>query len=334
MADHAVVVGIQNYPGIQDLGGPCNDAEEFRRWLLEPGGGGLDAGNVSMLTSGDFPAPSGVHDAHPVLAELEQLFRPLVTRAAQSQHTDGRLFIFAAGHGFADPQNSDSAALFTADAEFLFPTNLALVAYTGFFRRTWAFDEVILILDACRTTNALQQISPPPLPRVTPHPNASRVKTFIAYAAGFNQLARERAFDDGRVRGIFTTALLDALRNARPNSLGRVNGTAVKRHVHNSINRFAGDAAITPPEIMADEHRDVLFVRRQDSAVAIAVQLDAQHLGRELVILFGGLHEVTRLRIDAIAMTVLLDPGLYKARVDGSDTSTIFEVPGDVSVTL
>lgn len=333
MADQALVIGIETYPGLNDLQGPCNDADAFVAWLIDPNGGGLEPANVAIQLSRNFPPPNNVTDAHPVLSELEILFRPLVIKAAQAQHTDGRLIIFVAGHGFADSQDMNSAALFTADAELLFPLHLAVIDYANFFRRTWAFDEVILIMDACRSTNALQQIGKPPLPRVTPHPNANKVKMFVGYGAGFNQVARERAVN-GTVRGIFTMALLDALKNANPNRQGRVNGTAVKRHIHNVIDSFAGNVSIAPPEINADEDRDVFFLARKASGIDVKFNVDAAHHNHELVIEFGGVDEVYRDNVVAIPVTVMLSPGLYKARIEGTTASTNFEVPSDVNVTF
>ncbi|MBK1722143.1 caspase family protein [Thiocystis violacea] len=334
MADQGVVIGIDSYPGMQDLKGPCNDAEAFRDWLVADDGGGLDDARVAFMTTRQFPPITEIGNAHPVLDELETLFRPLVKQAAHLQHTEGRLFIFAAGHGFADTQEADSAALYAANAELEMPTHLALMKYADFFRRTWAFDEVILILDACRVTNPFHQIGFPPLPRVTPHPSADKVKTFTAYAAGFNRTAREREFEDGRVRGIFTVALLDALRNATPNRLGRVNGTAVKRLVHNSLDRFAGSVAITPPQINADENKDVSFSVRAPSAIPVSFQIQPQYANLVLVIATGALEAIYRAPITSTDFKLDLAPGLYKAWIEGAAASTLFEVSGHVSVSL
>ncbi len=335
MADHGIVIGIDSYPGIRDLQGPCNDARAFEQWLLSKHGGGLKRRNVEMLLTSHFPAPTGIEDAHPIEAELAGLFRPLIRRAVRREHTKGRLFIYLAGHGLADPQEIDSAALFAADAEPVsFPTHLAVVEYANFFRRTWAFDEVILIMDACRTTNILHQISKPPLPRVPPHPNAHKVKVFTAFAAGFGQVARERAFPGGTVRGIFTTALLDALENASPNARSRVNGSAIKRHVHNTIDSFAGEIQVPPPNIHAEESADVFFVTRKGAGVDVDFELRDEHLNRDLIVLFGGTREVARETIDSSKLTLRLPLGLYKAQVEGTNAVAQFEVPQDAPVIL
>ena len=103
MPDQAVVIGIDAYPGMYDLHGPCNDSLAFRDWLVDPEGGGLSGeDDVALLRTSDFSWPADIQDAHPILDELQTLFRPLVARAAESEHVDGRLFIYVAGHGFAD----------------------------------------------------------------------------------------------------------------------------------------------------------------------------------------------------------------------------------------
>lgn len=331
MADHAVVIGIENYPGLNNLAGPCNDAENFINWLSNAQGGGLDSRHIVSKLSRDYPPPHNVYDAHPALNDLEALFRPLVVKAANGQHTEGRLFIFLAGHGFADSQDANSAALFTANAEFLYPLHLAVLDYANFFKRTWAFDEIIVIMDACRSTNPLQEISRAQLPRVSPHPNSNKVKMFIGLATGFNQVARERDVG-GTVRGIFTMALLDALDNAPANRMGRVNGTAIKRHIHNTIDHFAGDLQVSPPEIDADEDKDVLFLKRRTSGIATHFHFGPEHYQQTLIIKFGGVNEVHRSTIQSSPVSVPLQPGLYKAQLAESQSAKNFEVPNDADV--
>lgn len=157
---------------------------------------------------------------------------------------------------------------------------------------------------------------------------------FIGYGAGFNQVARERIFEDGTVHGIFTMALLDAFNNAKPNKLGRVNGTAIKRHIHNSIDTFAGYVKISSPEIDAKEEKDVFFVARQASVIEVKFNIETAHHNHELVIEFGGVDEVHRVNIDRSSVTVMLSPGLYKARIEGTTASINFEVPKNDNITF
>ena len=52
--DHAVVVGITNYPSLSQLKGPENDAKAFRDWLVDKDGGAIPKGNVSCILSSQF----------------------------------------------------------------------------------------------------------------------------------------------------------------------------------------------------------------------------------------------------------------------------------------
>lgn len=339
MSDHAVVIGVDCYPGMSDLAGACNDATAFRQWLLRADGGGLAADTVRCLLTHDFPAPSGPDDARPVLGDMQRLFAPLVEQAALG-HVDGRLFIYLAGHGYADPSDVRSAALYTANARFLYPLHLAVLDYANFFHRCWAFDEIIVVMDACRSVNPIHDIQRASLPRLTPHVNAHKVKTFLAFGAGYGQESRERDFEDGKVHGIFTRALLDALDKTPANHLGHVKGTAVKRYVHNAIDRFAAGLPVAPPDIHADEFRDVTLARRgfvpgtAGGDNAVEFQVAPEYLGRELCVLYGGWHEVRCAVIEGVRLYVPLFPGLFKARIRGTDRQANFEVPADARVVL
>lgn len=333
MTDHAIVIGIDVYPGLNNLKGSLNDAKEFRDWLLNPSGGNIDPVNLDHCILEVEPDTSEVDDAHPTRDELEDLFRPLVKKAAKGKHIGKRLFVFCAGHGFADSQDAKSAALFAANAESTFPLHLAVLYYVNFLQRAWAFDEIIVVLDSCRSTNPMHEIGKPQLPRINPHANSGKVKVFVGYGAIFNSVSREREFD-GISRGIFTMAFMDALKNAKPNTRGRVTGSMVKNHVHNVIEKFAGDVDIGPIEIDANEKKDVLFLRREPNGVPVEFELDPAHHGLELVILFGGQELVHRQSITDSRVSIPLEPGLYIAQIEIAQVTVQFEVPVNEKVRL
>ena len=158
MADHGICIGINGYPGLTDLKGPCNDALAFENWLTDPNKGGLETDNVRTILSTNYgEPPASIAEARPFLNDMEALFVDFVKAGAERKHEDGRLFIFVAGHGFADQQDADSAALYAANAQQVFATNLAVKKYVDFLRRQWVFDEIILIMDACRTTSVFHK---------------------------------------------------------------------------------------------------------------------------------------------------------------------------------
>lgn len=334
MPDHAIVIGIDSYPGISDLQGPCNDARLFRDWLIDPAGGGLEPANVSMRLSSDFPAPTSLDDAHPFQSEIEALFRPLSTRAVEGEHIDGRLFLFVAGHGFADPQDMESAALYAADASAVFHTHVAVEAYASFFRRRWAFDEIILIFDACRTDLTFQRVSAPPLPELQAHANAGKVKMFYGYATGFGGAARERQFN-GVAHGIFTKTMIAALENAVPNRLGRVTGSVIANYVYSAFREFAGGVEVAEPKISVDDHNDVLFLKRAVGEGAVSetlFNLQNQHVGKTLIFESFGGEEVIRHTITEPQFGLRIEPGFYRVRILETGENDLVEAPGDAII--
>lgn len=335
--DRAIVVGIRTYPGFSRLEGPCHDAEAFCDWLVDPDGGELDPGHVSLLLTSHFhpPEPSGVADAHPVEDEIHELFRSLLPDAALQRRIGRRLYLYFAGHGFGDPADMQSAALYAANADPFLVPHIAGTGYAEWFRRSGAFDEVVLIMDCCRIAAPLFSIRMPPLPRITAASRAGSVRRFYAFAAGWNGVARERAMD-GKVRGIFTVAFIDALRLAPGNRLGRVTGSLVKDFLHNHIDTVAGDVPISPPEVELDTSREILFASRAATPVtAVHIRLAPSVGGETVVILDGSRTEVGRETVDSSELDLALAPGIYKAYVDGTDREVLFEVVGrEKSITL
>lgn len=335
--DRAIVVGIRLYPGFSRLDGPSNDAEAFRDWLVDASGGAVDPANVALLLTSSFhpPDPAGVTDAHPVEDEINALFRPLLPEAALQRRIGRRLYIFLAGHGFGDPTDMQTAALYAANADqFSFP-HVAGTAYAEWFRRSGAFDEVVLIMDCCRIAAPLFSVRPPPVPRITASSRASSVRRFYAFAAGWNGVARERDIG-GKVRGIFTVALIDALRLAPSNRLGRVTGSLVKDYLHNHIGTVAGGVAINPPEIVVDSSREIVFAERAaPPGATVHVHLTPFAGGETVVILAGSRAEVARVTASSADLELSLEPGIYKACVEGTGRETLFEVVGrEISIAL
>ena len=335
--DHAIVVGINEYPELTSLKGPCTDAKRFAEWLADPDGGNVPKGNIRVLMTTDFhpPGPSDVNDVHPVEDEINQLFRPIVKNGVENGHVGRRLYIYMAGHGFADPLNMDTAALYAANAEFSFVPHIAGTSYANWFGRNGIFDEIILVMDCCRTTMPMQSIRPPPLHDTSNASQAARVKTFYAYGTSWGATARERQMK-GSVRGIFTTALLQAMRNARPNNRGNVTGQIIKNHIHNIIAEVADGTEIAPPEIQLDSNRDIAFLVRESAhKIGVIVTLTPHQGDEVLVVTDGGGKEISKVTCATNQVDLELGSGLYKAAIQGTNRSNLFEVVGsDVQFTL
>lgn len=328
---YAIVIGINDYPssGLDPLKGPVNDANDFYAWLCDPDGGNLPKNNIRCITSSDFPPQT----ACPTPNQVEALFEPFVLDGVQGRYGE-RLYIFTAGHGFGDPGDMGKTALYAANAKRTFPWHIAITDYTEWLRRHAVFDEIVLIMDCCRTINVPHEIREPQYLVSAGNPGADKVRYFYAFAVGRGGAARERSFEDGRNSGIFTKAILDALKNARPEQ-GVVTGQLLKNHIHNSIDRFAGGMDIAPPEIRIDSDRDITFFKRK-SAGAVSIKVNLQpYSGTECLVLFDGAFKEIRQEAAATsAVTLELEPGLYKIAVGSTGRQTIFEVPNNEQITV
>jgi len=350
MADFGIVVGIDTYPGFTSLRGPRNDADAFYDWLTDPGRGNVLPANVRRLKC-NGPPPPNIDAAVPNKQTLDMLFKPFVTNGAANRKSGERLFVYLAGHGFADNNNVDSAALLSADAERGWPAHLAVLAYVDFLQRSATFDEIILLMDACRDANLSWIVSPPQLPVIISSANARKVKVFKGYGTYFGDVSREKDVGGGVYRGVFTLALLDALEHAQPEPDGRLLGSKVKDYFHNVFPTFAVKPT-DEAEIDVDDQRDVVFMRYpvmvpapppddgmfyqmapppMPSQKAIRVTVPAGDVGKRLVVSGATPRDFT---IPLADFLMYLDPGLYKARIDGEAKSVLFEVPVNDAISL
>jgi len=342
--DHAILVGISNYPALEPLKGPCRDALDFLDWLLDPAGGDVAPANVKgLLSSNDVsqddhamlecitkfspPDPKDLSTAHPRADEIERLFDSFLRRTGA--RVGRRLYIFLAGHGFSDPIEINSAALYGADADPSLARYVVATAYADFFRRNATFDEIALIMDCCRTTSWLQNTTPPQLPNISNPGAAQTVRYFYAFAAAWGQVSRETVIG-GEPRGIFTATLLEALRLAQPDEQGRVTGEIVRNYIHNNVARIAAGTEIQPPSIPIDLPRDIVFFQRA-AAPRTEALLKAAGLTtpQTLRVFDGSRREVYSGQIHDQPVRLSLAAGLYKARIGAAGKELLFEVSGE-----
>jgi hypothetical protein len=332
--DHALIIGINDYPlsGLQPLMGPVNDAEDFSAWLRDPQGGNVPEQNIRRILSTDFSA----EEAQPTPNQVEALFEPFIATYYDGKKEGRRIYIFAAGHGFSDPDEMDRTALYAANAKKMFPWHIAVTDYVEWMRRHAIFSEIVLIMDCCRTSEMQYQIRAPQYAATPGHRHAAAVKYFYAFAVGRGQIARERRFPDGRKSGIFTKAFLEALRVTGPDEQGCVTGTLLKDQIHNSLATFAGTVRIEQPKIRLDSDNDITFFRRK-KAVSLSVQVDLQPYsgGTETLVLYNGaFKEIRREDVTAASLRLELEPGLYKIAVSNTGRQTLFQVPNNERITV
>ncbi|MCI5193118.1 MAG: hypothetical protein D3915_08300 [Candidatus Electrothrix sp. AU1_5] len=328
---HAIVVGINSYPvsGLAALQGPVNDAKDFLGWLRDPHGGNVPEAQIQSILSSDFAQDAAL----PFPNQIEILFEPFITKGVQGRYGE-RLYIFVAGHGFGDPGDMGTTALYAANARKMFPWHVAITDYVDWLRRHAVFDEIVLFMDCCRTVNAYHEVKEPQYPTSKGRTGADQVRYFFAFAVGRGRIARERRFEDGRNSGIFTRTLLHALETTRPQH-GKVTGQLLKNHIHNSLESFAGNVQIDPPVIRLDSQQDITFVHRK-SAQTVPVQVRlASYSGTEIFLLSdGNFQKIREERVAAQTFTLELEPGLYKIAVKNTRRQQIFEVPNHAEIAV
>ena len=341
MAHHAILVAITWYPGLSELKGPENDLEDMRQWLLDPDGGALDDANIKVIKSSNFPRAATRFQAQPAEIAFKEALAKLLFEpdgVTFRNHVGERLYLYFAGHGFTSRRLAE-AALYTAQASKVDPDHIASKRYAEKIANCAAFDELVLVMDCCRDVDLSDSISNPAIK--LPDRQALAQTVFLeAYAAGRGQQAREREIPPGGpVRGLFTYALVDALRKAQGDANGEVTGTAMKGHILNGWpSYFNGEVPYWPDIGLPSGQRDIVFARKNAAPriqVRFVILSPVPAAGTEIVIEDGSRKEVARVPYQPHGTATSLPDGLYKAKLDGTPRSASFDASGaSVEVSL
>jgi hypothetical protein len=203
--DHAIVIGISRYPFLEDLSGPENDARAVIDWLKDPEGGDVPAKQIYSVTSACFqddprPGSDDVYDAFDPVIKLGEHCDP---------HPAGRrLYIFMAGHGFG-PSLREASLLMANAARRRYGHNVCGAKVADHFGQARYFREIVLLMDCCR--ERLPRVNAGLLPWDPVDGEGHSPRLLYGYAAHDSRRARERPYE-GEQRGLFTVALLEALR--------------------------------------------------------------------------------------------------------------------------
>jgi Caspase domain len=259
---HAVVVGINRYPGLSDLTGARADAEAFAQWLEHPDGGVLPAANIKrvMATDADEAAfGADVGAAKPVREQIEDAIADAAAAAKAAVRADPnvwertRLYLYVAGHGLAP--SGGEGALYLANAQEGASRHLELAEYRKWCTRCAYFHEVIVFADCCRTRDNTARALPPTLDEcIVPFDNR-QTTWVVGYGSGLGDPTYE---NDSR--GFFTTALIEGLKNAKPDETGAVTAATLAPYVktvvaeHTKNKRYPQSA-----ELYADAGARVVF---------------------------------------------------------------------------
>lgn len=208
-ADHyAIVVGIQDYAGLQTLQAAKKDAVRFTEWLLREDGGNLPETNIHQRLS---PAsrPEDPFKSTPVLSDIQSALTAIGVR--KGTRLGARLYFYFAGHGVG-PKFDNVAMLVATAARDLLEENIGLDETRQYFHDIGVFDEVIYILDCCRekTRATCRGIG------ITPKPHAGAATNDFVLIGSVHGGKSFEVFDEstGARRGLLTQALLEGLDGA------------------------------------------------------------------------------------------------------------------------
>lgn len=254
LADRALVVGINRYPGISVLSGAENDAEDFCSWVTDPGGGGVAPTLARLIRSADFSPPAAsALDARPVKEEIEKFFSEVNNAAIANNDANlglkagKRLWLYFSGHGFAP--SLDRSGVLMANATTDEVHNIAAMLWANRLYEGGWFDDVLLFQDACRGRIADADLSPPFL-RLHQAPDNQQRRRFYAFSAKNKKLSVEAPCADGKVRGVFTRTLLQGLRgDARDPKTGAVTTAQLKDYLQQNMRKLLSEADLQNDDI-------------------------------------------------------------------------------------
>ncbi|AKJ03457.1 caspase domain-containing protein [Archangium gephyra] len=331
--DFGIVVGINHYPELGNLGGPENDARDFREWLISTEGGAVPPDNVTLITCPQPPA-SSPWEARPTTVELDTAFERLLVRADEEGRggfAGRRLYIFLAGHGFA--QNIEDAALLMANAgKTRTGHHIPGRPYANSFREAAYFREVVLFMDCCRE-NYRKPVGrkQPPWDEERNPSRAINVRHFYGFATEWSRAAREMPHQpDLQVRGHFTTALLAGLRGGAADEHGRITGKALKNFVLNYLPSLLPPGQPQVPVFDFDDTKDIEFGTTRIPRIRVEIHLSGSNVGKDVLLRDGNLQPMpgTALRVSPELWEAQLLRGLYQVSIPGGE-SKMFQVLGD-----
>ena len=343
--DFAVVVGISKYGSLRpELEGPERDANAFADWLESPDGGAVPSQNVTRILSSRFANVNAalgdnIFGYQPTLSAMTEAFFPLIQRAVKNSHVvprvGRRLYIYMSGHGMtprADPNTStNNSAL--APANWMADVNLECIsgqAWAEWFRLSHAFSEIVLFMDCCRT----DMPDVPPTLITTPPVRGGRpeeVQVFYAWATQWDSRAWEQPLGSPAAkRGVFTYALLEALREA-PDEQGRITPKGIAGYVDVRVRQLRQDDLPQLPRFHPPQPDGSIVIVPQVKARPesnVSITFDAALIGQTATVQDTTFASIASHTISDAPWTLALTPGTYTLIVGGKDRGLVVRPGG------
>jgi hypothetical protein len=329
----AVVVGINNYPGVSNLKFARRDAENFYDWLIT--GGGVPPANIVRVESQqEF---TEVYDALPNRTDVNTALRRVNAAVAQRTKTrpldreKTRLYLYVSGHGIA-PEGSEAALLMANAAKDAWGENIACATYLRRYEKCQFFREVVVFADCCRLRQSADFPGPPF--DVDANTNIGPVDSFLGFATQHGDAAYEPTdanLDEGR--SYFTQALLEGLRgSAADRETGEINSVTLARYTGERVKKLTADKRYPQvPRMPADEQRPIVFQTARDVAKPelakpeynVTIRFPVTFTG-EAVLLDAQFSQIASHTADSNPWVVSLKDGFYGVRPKGAPSGEAF----------
>jgi uncharacterized caspase-like protein len=277
MNDFALVIGIDHYAtgnkGLTRLNGAKDDAYAIAKWLVEKDGGGLDKENCRIVTSRYNP----LQPFHPQITTELQL---IVEKAQDLQQNSNRLYFYFAGHGVVEELEFD---------EVDYETGLCLANWTEIARRaalsareyrkilirSGLFKEIVILADCCRNPKIKVKGLPPEIDfedKVGPH---QKPRVFVAYSSQTGEPSYEIPDEEGKMRGAFTTVLMEALKGGAVNEAGCIDGNSLQGYLEKRLPEVTQRKynVIQKPQILNGFKESVLNCKRKDMSGTVECRI-------------------------------------------------------------
>lgn len=239
MTARGLCIGIDEYPSTSSLllprlQGAVADSEAFHSWLTKHAG--LSDSQCTLLRNDQATS-------HAIESWLKEQW---TTRTGE-----GCLWIFLAGHGAGVQVDyaGYEPVLFTADANLDedWPAHVAPRPWARLFHDSGAFERVVLVTDFCRRHYGKLALRRPP--RAHAILRGKQPQRFFAFGSQHGDPTREKADDNGQVRGNFSRIVEHTLSGPPP-----IYAFALERAIREKVEHSA------LPELDVSRERDFLIV--------------------------------------------------------------------------
>ena len=299
----ALVVGIDDYPQHNSLSGAANDAGAFVEWLTNTDtGGGLPAENIELIRSTAEPPT-------PLQYQIDFALDRLLESAKTATGTP-RLYFYFSGHGLGQKVD-DAAMCLSVWSLRLRGAALSSQEYANYTHQSGVFRELFFFLDCCRNVVEGAAGKGPMLAPLNGK-GVGGVRRLVAFASEYGDNAFE-GWMGGNRRGVFTTALLEALWGAASKDGLGVTPEDLKKYLEVELPRLATLAKIEQiPDVYSNfpaSKPPRLGLGSRPSSVTI--EFTPGRAG-PVVLFDGDLDQVKRGSADSGPWTLVLEKGLYE----------------------